>query len=88
MRRRSRGLASSSPRAKPSRTPSSKTGASPEGVRRRIRATGTDTRAAGEDRFRWTVAVLGQLGPITEGRAENRVEPARPAGGNVRLSER
>ena len=48
-----------------------------------------DTRAAGEgDRFRWTVAVLGQLGPITEGRAENRVEPARPAGGNVRLSER
>jgi hypothetical protein len=71
-----------------SRTRSSKTGASPEGVRRRIRATGTDTRAAGEDRFRWTVAVLGQLGPITEGRAENRVEPARPAGGNVRLSER
>jgi hypothetical protein len=47
-----------------------------------------DTRAAGEDRFRWTVAVLGQLGPIAEGRAENRVEPARPAGGNVRLSER
>ena len=37
--------------------------------------------AAGEDRFRWTVAVLGQLSPITEGRAENRVEPARPAGG-------
>jgi hypothetical protein len=33
-----------------------------------------DTKAAGEDRFRWTVAVLGQLDPIAEGRAENRVE--------------
>jgi hypothetical protein len=33
-----------------------------------------DTRAAGEDRFRWTVAVLGELDPIAEGRAENRLE--------------
>ena len=33
-----------------------------------------DTGAAGEDRFRWTVALLGQLNPIAEGRAENRVE--------------
>ena len=33
-----------------------------------------DTRAPGADRFRWTVAVLGQLDPIAEGRAENRVE--------------
>ena len=33
-----------------------------------------DTRAPGVDRFRWTVAVLGQLDPIAEGRAENRVE--------------
>jgi hypothetical protein len=33
-----------------------------------------DTRAPDADRFRWTVAVLGQLDPIAEGRAENRVE--------------
>jgi len=33
-----------------------------------------DTRAAAADRFRWTVAVLGQLDPVAEGRAENRVE--------------
>ena len=33
-----------------------------------------DTRAPGADRFRWTVAVRGQLDPIAEGRAENRVE--------------
>jgi hypothetical protein len=33
-----------------------------------------DTRAPGGDRFRWTVAVLGHLDPVAEGRAENRVE--------------
>ena len=33
-----------------------------------------DTRAADGDRFRWTVAVLGQLDPVAEGRAENREE--------------
>jgi hypothetical protein len=33
-----------------------------------------DTRASGADRFRWTVAVLGQLEPIAEGRAKNREE--------------
>jgi hypothetical protein len=33
-----------------------------------------DTRAAGGDRFRWTVGALGQLDPIAEGRAENREE--------------
>jgi hypothetical protein len=33
-----------------------------------------DTRALGGDRYRWTVAVLGQLDPVAEGRAENRVE--------------
>ena len=33
-----------------------------------------DTRAAGEDRFRWTVAVLGQLDPVAEGRAKDRAE--------------
>ena|SRR5215467_5042791 len=38
-----------------------------------------DTRAAGEDRFRWTVAVLGELDPIAEGRAENRLEARRLA---------
>jgi len=33
-----------------------------------------DTRAPGADRFRWTVAVLGQLDPVAEGRAESRAE--------------
>ena len=33
-----------------------------------------DTRASGADRFRWTVAVLGQLDPIAEGRTETRLE--------------
>jgi hypothetical protein len=33
-----------------------------------------DTRASGADRFRWTVAVLGQLDPVAEGRAESRAE--------------
>ena len=33
-----------------------------------------DTRAPGGDRFRWIVAVLGQLEPVAEGRTENRVE--------------
>ena len=38
------------------------------------RGTVCDTRAPDADRFRWTIAVLGQLDPIAEGRAENRVE--------------
>ena len=33
-----------------------------------------DTRAPGGDRFRWTVAMLGQLDPVAEGRAESRAE--------------
>jgi hypothetical protein len=33
-----------------------------------------DTRASGAGRFRWTVAVLGQLDPIAQGRAKNRAE--------------
>jgi hypothetical protein len=33
-----------------------------------------DTRAPGAERFRWTVAVLGQLDPVAEGRAESRAE--------------
>jgi hypothetical protein len=33
-----------------------------------------DTRAPGADRFRWTVAVLGQLDPVAEGRAKDRAE--------------
>ena len=33
-----------------------------------------DTRAPGADRVRWTVAVLGQLDPVAEGRTENRAE--------------
>jgi hypothetical protein len=44
---------------------------SPErGARRSVR----DTRAAGADRFLWTVAALGKLDPVAEGRAENRAE--------------
>ena len=33
-----------------------------------------DTRAGSGDRFLWTVAVLGQLDPVAEGRAKNRAE--------------
>jgi hypothetical protein len=33
-----------------------------------------DTRAPGADRFLWTVAVLGQLDPVAEGRAKDRAE--------------
>ena len=33
-----------------------------------------DTRAPGADRFRWTVAVLGQLDPVAEGRAKDRAD--------------
>ena len=33
-----------------------------------------DARAPGADRFLWTVAVLGQLDPVAEGRAESRAE--------------
>ena len=33
-----------------------------------------DTRVPGADRFRWTVAVLGQLDSVAEGRAKNRAE--------------
>ena len=50
-------------------SPSAELMVSPE---RRARCVVRDTRAAGADRFRWTVAVLGQLDPVAEGRAENR----------------
>jgi len=33
-----------------------------------------DTRAAGVDRFLWTVVVLGKLDPVAEGRAKDRAE--------------
>jgi hypothetical protein len=33
-----------------------------------------DTRAPGENRFRWAVAVLGKLDPVAEGRSGNRAE--------------
>jgi hypothetical protein len=52
-------------------SPSAELMVSPE---RSARCAVRDTRAPGADRFRWTVAVLGQLDPIAEGRAENRVE--------------
>jgi hypothetical protein len=40
----------------------------------RARCIVRDTRAAGEDRFRWTVTLLGQLDPVAEGRAKKRAE--------------
>jgi hypothetical protein len=52
-------------------SPSAELMVSPE---RSARCAVRDTRALGGDRFRWTVAVLGQLDPIAEGRAENRAE--------------
>jgi hypothetical protein len=39
-----------------------------------VRCAVRDTRASGADRFRWTVAVLGQLNPVAEGPVENRAE--------------
>jgi hypothetical protein len=44
---------------------------------RSARCATRDTRAPGADRIRWTVAVLGQLDPVTEGAAKNRTELRR-----------
>jgi len=44
------------------------------GPERSARCVVRDTRVLGVDRYRWTVAVLGQLEPVAEGRAENRAE--------------
>ena len=52
-------------------SPSAELMVSPE---RSARCAVRDTRAPGEDRFRWTVAVLGQVEPVAEGRAQNRAE--------------
>ena len=52
-------------------SPSAELMVSPE---RSARCAVRDTRAPGADRFRWTVAVLGQLDPVAEGRAESRAE--------------
>jgi hypothetical protein len=52
-------------------SPSAELMVSPE---RSARCAVRDTGAAGRDRFRWTVAVLGQLDPVAEGRTENRAE--------------
>jgi len=52
-------------------SPSADLMVSPE---RSVRCAVRDTRAPGEDRFRWTVAVLGQVEPVAEGRAQNRAE--------------
>ena len=49
----------------------------------RARCAVRDTRAAGADRFRWTVTLLGQLDPIAEGRTENRAEARSLAEGVV-----
>jgi hypothetical protein len=52
-------------------SPSAELMVSPEvGARCAVR----DTRAPGADRFRWTVAMLGQLDPVAEGRAKSRGE--------------
>jgi hypothetical protein len=40
----------------------------------RARCIVRDSRAPGRDRFRWIVAVLGQLEPVAEGRTENRAD--------------
>jgi len=52
-------------------SPSAELMVSPE---RSARCSVRDTRAPPAARFRWTVAVLGQLNPVAEGRAESRVE--------------
>jgi len=44
------------------------------GPERSTRCAARDTRVPGADRFRRTVAVLGKLEPVAEGRAENRAE--------------
>ena len=41
---------------------------------RSARCSVRDTGAPGAARFRWTVAVLGQLNPVAEGRARDRAE--------------
>jgi hypothetical protein len=51
--------------------PSAELMVSPE---RSARCAVRDTMASGADRFRWTVAVLGQLDPVAEGRAESWAE--------------
>ena len=61
-------------------SPSAELMVSPErGVRCAVR----DTRAPDGDRFRWTVAVLGQSDPVAEGRATNRLEARYLAEGAV-----
>jgi hypothetical protein len=52
-------------------SPSAELMVSPE---RSARCAVRDTRAPGADRFLWTVAVLGQLNPVAEGRAKDRAE--------------
>jgi hypothetical protein len=52
-------------------SPSAELMVSPE---RSARCVVRDTRAPGADRFRWTVAVLGRLDSVAEGRAKDRAE--------------
>lgn len=52
-------------------SPSAELMVSPE---RSARCAVRDTRAPGANRFRWTVAVLGQLDPVAEGRTKDRAE--------------
>jgi hypothetical protein len=54
-------------------SPSTELMVSPE---RSVRCAVRDTRAPGADRFCWTVAILGQLDLVAEGRAKSR-EDAR-----------
>jgi hypothetical protein len=52
-------------------SPSAELMVSPE---RSARCSVRDTMAPGANRFRWTVAVLGQWDPVAEGRAKDRAE--------------
>jgi hypothetical protein len=52
-------------------SPSAELMVSPE---RSVRCSVRDTGAPGAARFRWTVAVLGQLNPVAERRARDRAE--------------
>jgi hypothetical protein len=59
-------------------SPSAELMVSPE---RRTWCAVRDTRTPGADRFRWTVAVPGQLDPVAEGRAKGGIEAFGRRGG-------
>jgi hypothetical protein len=67
---RTRQQATSTPGWQPI-SPSAELMVSPE---RSVRCAVRDTRAPGGDRFLWTVAILGRLDPVAEGRTGDRAE--------------